>query len=119
MGQPHDVQSDLDEHDEMAQIGLNGGQFIMDVLKFKKQAPKPNVSEVIQRMAEKVTRMDEQESDATFDSVLQSQAKKLQTSKSAGKVDVLKKYIWKCKKSSVDDLLFEILKEGDPAELRY
>lgn len=43
--------------------------------------------------------------------------RKLQTSKSANKVDVWKKYLHKYKQQCTVDLLFCILKEGDEAEL--
>lgn len=57
VGQPHDVQFDQDEQGEMADMGLNGGQFMMDVLKYNNKAQKVSVHEVIERMAEKANQM--------------------------------------------------------------
>lgn len=105
---------DKDECDPVAQKADDAGNFVLDLLKFKKQAPVPAMTSVIDKLSKATDTID------TMSEPIQSQVyeqKQLKETHTAKKVELVKGLMKKYNKTNEEELLKEIIKPEDLQDL--
>lgn len=97
---------------EVVQQTSDGGNFMNDMLQWKREPPAPSMTNTIDEMA-RMKDMDNLEAPSAFHVV----KKPLSMTKPAENVDRLKTLMRKYNKFTDEDLLKEIMKEGNPTDI--
>lgn len=105
---------DSDEHDTVAKTAEDDGNFIMDMLKFKKQQPIPAMSTIIDNLASKTSEIDNMRGSTD---ILPQETKQLKETHTAKNVELVKSLMKKYNKVNEEELLNEIMKTEDPQDL--
>lgn len=107
------------EDDTIEQIRKDedGGAFMNEILKYKEQTKPPNMLQVIDNLSKQTEDIDKSKQPLATFSMEDTEVKETKTAK---KIDELKTLMKKYSKTNEEDLLKEIMKEGDVQDLvRY
>lgn len=102
-----------DDTDEVAKSADDAGTFMMDLLKFKKQAPVPAMSQVIDQLSRNSEMIDTTQQ-PLMDIPEQRHLKETATAK---KVELVKTLMKKYNRTDEEELLKEIMRREDPQDI--
>lgn len=103
--------------DDQVRKEEDGGNFMNTLLKYKEQTTSPNMLQVIDNLAKEIETIDKKKDPVATFSLEETEMKETKTAK---KIDELKHLMKKYPKTNEEDLLKEIMREGDVQDLvRY